>query len=134
VGNYGIPVGSTWVETSSRQAPKNPAAVPSVPLRLTSKPQPGQSDMVVRLAARELVPSPPQAKVIWRQPRFVADGKPPLLLRVYAPYGAAFKEEAAEVFTPVAAYVAALAGGAHAPTRSLGALARRQGLDPALLK
>src|SRR5205823_201063 len=57
VGNY---VQASWnaadsyVESLTRQVPVDPSAVSSVPLRVAVKPAPGQADVVLYLAARDV--------------------------------------------------------------------------------
>jgi mono/diheme cytochrome c family protein len=136
IGNYvreswGSPPGKGYTESLTRQVATDPPAVQSVPLRLTVKPAPGQSEVLVYLAARDM---PPGGSVVWHRPRFEAPGKPPLLLRDYAEFGPAFERDYASAFVGAAKYLAAVAEAANDPKMKLDELAVRDGLDAAFAK
>lgn len=136
VGNYvreswGSTAENGYAESLSRQAAIDPPALTSVPLRLAVKSAPGQSEVVVYLAANELRTGGP---VIWHRPRFEAAGKPALLLRDYADFGPAFERDYSSAFIGAAKYLAAVAEAANDPKTTLDELAKRNGLDGAFLK
>lgn len=131
VGNYVQPAGSGYAESLTRQVPVDPPAADSVPLRVAVKPAPGQSEVVVYLAAHEPGAGGP---VVWHRPRFEAPGKPPLLLRDYAAYGPAFEVDFPTAFANSTKYLAAVVELASAAESSPDDIAARRGLDAAFLK
>jgi hypothetical protein len=133
VGSYIRPAGTGYVENTSRQVATDPPATGSVPLRVTVKPTPGQADVVLYLAARELNPAG-GGPVVWRRPRFETAGKPPLLLRDYAEYGPALEADYPSAFAGSAKYLAAVVEAANDPKAPLDGLARKHGLDAAFLR
>jgi hypothetical protein len=133
VGSYIRPVGKGYVENTSRQVATDPPAVASVPLRVAVKPTPGQAEVVLSLAARELNPVG-GGRVVWHRPRFEGAGKPPLLLRDYADFGPAFEADYPSAFADSAKYLAAAAEAANDPEATPDGLAKKHGLDPAFLK
>jgi len=136
VGNYvreswGSPPGSGYAESETRQAPVDPAASYTAPLRVAVKPAPGQSEVVLYLAAKESTGAGP---VNWQRPRFEASGKPPLLLRDYPQFGLSFEWDYPSAFVGTAKYLAAVAEVASSPTATLDDLAGRNALNATLLK
>jgi hypothetical protein len=134
VGNY---VQASWnaasgyTESLTRQVPVDPPAADTVPLRVSVKPAPGQSEVVLYLAAREAGQA---GTVVWGRPRFEGPGKPTLLLRDYPDYGPAFEADHATAFAGTAKYLAAVVAVANDPKANVNDLAKRDGLDPAFLK
>jgi hypothetical protein len=122
---------NSYAESLTRQVAVDPPAVASVPLRLAVKPAPGQSEVVLYLAAREAGPAGP---VVWRRPRFEAPGKPPLLLRDYPQFGPAFEVDYPSVFVDSEKYLAAVIEAANDKKLTPEDLARKHGLDAAFLK
>ena len=136
VGNY---VQSTWgvnagghTESLTRQVAADPPPVESVPLRIAGKPAPGQSEVVLKLATRDLTPAG-GGHVVWHRPRFEAQGKPPLLLRDYAAFGPAFEIDYPSVFANSSGYLVAVAERAADPKATTEALAKKYGLDAVFL-
>ena len=89
----------------SHQVPVDPPVSESARLRLAVKPTPGQSEVVLYLAAQESGPGGP---VVWSRPRFEAPGKPPLLLSEYEKFGLRFEIDYPSVFANSAKYLAAV--------------------------
>jgi hypothetical protein len=133
VGSYIRPSGKGYVKNFSRQVTTDPPAAESVPLRVTVKPTPGQADVVLYLAARELNPAG-GGHVVWRRPRFEAASKPPLLLRDYAEYGPTFEADYPAAFAGSAKYLAAVAAATNDPMAPLEVLANKHRLDAAFLR
>jgi hypothetical protein len=133
VGSYVRPVGKTYVESTTRQVEANPAAAESVPLRVAVKPAPGQAEVELYLAARDLA-SERGGPVVWHRPRFEAAGKPPLLLRDYAVFGPTFEADYPSILASSAKYLAAVGDSARDRAITTDELARKHGLDAALLK
>ncbi|MBX9678009.1 MAG: DUF1592 domain-containing protein [Gemmataceae bacterium] len=135
VGNYiraswGAAPGTGYQESLTRQYAFDSPAVSSAPLRVAVKPAPGQSEVVLHLAAREFGKPGP---IVWHRPRFEGAGKPTLLLRDYADFGPSFEVDHRTAFIDAAKYLAAvsqLAGGKNSPD----AIAAEQGLDTAFLR
>jgi hypothetical protein len=128
-----VPVGSYRYGNTVRQLANDPAAVSSQSLKLTVKPAPGQSEVVLYLVARESSPDGKTSEAIWDRPRFEGVGKP-LLLRDYAEYGPAYEVDYPSVFADCAKYLAAAAEAARNRNVSCEALAVKHRLDAALLK
>jgi hypothetical protein len=134
VGNY---VQASWnaasgyTESLTRQMPVDPPAADTVPLRATVKPAPGQSEVVLHLAAREAGKA---GTVVWGRPRFEGPGKPALLLRDYSDYGPAFEVDHRTAFAGTSKYLAAVIAAANDAKLTADDLAKRHGLDPAFLK
>lgn len=133
VGSYTRPEGAGYVVNLTRQQPTNPPTAESVPVRLAVKPAPGQADVVLHLATRDLVPADGK-HVVWHRPRFEAPGKPTLLLRDYADFGPAFEVDYPSVFVGSARYLAAAIEAANDAEPAADGLAKKHGLDAALLK
>jgi hypothetical protein len=133
IGSYIRPEGKGYAASTSRQVAADPPAAESVPLRVSVKPAPGQTEVVLYLAARELSPAG-GGQVVWHRPRFEAAGKPPLLLRDWAQFGSAFEVDYPSVFAGSAKYLAAAAEAAYDRKVSLDDLAKKHGLDAAFLK
>jgi hypothetical protein len=113
-------IGSYAGNKTSQQEGATPEFVEAQTLKLQPKPAPGLGDVVVYLSTLEASGG---GDVVWRRPRFVQGKQPPLLLKDYASYGAAYEIDLRAVFADAAAYLAA-AAETKAP----------EGLDPALLK
>jgi len=134
VGNY---IQASWnspggyAESLTRQVPADPPAADTVPLRLAVKPAPGQSEVVVYLAADEAGAA---GRVVWHRPRFEAQGKPPLLLRDYADFGPAFEVDYPSAFAGAEKYLAAVVELANDPKATPEAVAGRHAVDAAFLK
>lgn len=134
VGNY---VQASWnaasgyTESLTRQVPVDPPAADTVPLRVSVKPAPGQTEVVVYLAAREAGQA---GTVVWGRPRFEGPAKPALLLRDYSNYGPAFEADHPTAFAGTAKYLAAVVAAANEPKANVDDLAKRHGLDAGLLK
>jgi hypothetical protein len=136
IGNY---IQASWnspdsyIESLTRQVPVDPPAAESAPLRLAVKPTPGQSEVTLFLAARDLSPAA-NGSVVWSRPRFEAAGKPPLLLKDYPQFGPAFEVDYPSVFANSAKYLAAVVELANDKKLTPEELARKHGLDAAFLK
>lgn len=128
------PVGSYRYGHTVRQVANNPAATSMQALRLAVKPTPGQSDVTLFLVNREVGTGANGKQVVWQRPRFEAAGKPPLLLRDFDTYGAAFEVEYPTVFANCAKYLGAVAEAAHDRKLNVKDLAKRHGLDAEFLK
>ncbi|MEI7688141.1 MAG: hypothetical protein WCL32_24315, partial [Planctomycetota bacterium] len=100
-------------------------------MRLAIKPTPGQSEVMIYLAARESGTAGP---IVWGRPRFEAKGKPTLLLRDYADFGTAYEVDLPSAFAATAKYLTAVAELAHAANASPDEVAGKHGLNAALLK
>ena len=136
VGNYiraawGTAPGMGYAESLTRQYPFDPPAADSVPIRLAVKPAPGQSEVLLFLAAHEMGSA---GSIVWHRPRFEAPGKPPLLLRDYADFGPSFERDYPSAFVGSAKYLAAVAEAASDSRATLDELAKRDALDAAFLK
>jgi hypothetical protein len=133
IGSYIRPEGAGYVENLTRQVPADPPAADSVPLRVTLKPAPGQRDVVLYLATRDLMPAG-GGHVVWQRPRFEAAGKPALLLRDYAAFGPSFEVDCRRAFVGSARYLAAVVEAANHPKTRPEELAAKYRLDAAFLR
>lgn len=102
IGSYSRP---------SRQEPKAPNVVQRQTLRLKYPPWPGQSDVTLFLAARDLIDK--NGDVLWERPRFEANGKPTLLLRDYATFGPRYEVDYASLFAGTTRYLSAAVDSAN---------------------
>ena len=134
VGNY---VQASWnspdgyMESLTRQVAVDPTAADSAALRLAVKPAPGQSEVVLYLAAQE---SGAGGSVVWQRPRFETPGKPALLLRDYADFGPAFEVDYPSAFATSAKYLAATIELANDKKLTPEEAAKKHALDAAFLK
>jgi mono/diheme cytochrome c family protein len=131
------PVGSYRYGNTIRMAANDPAASDTLPLRVPIKPGPGQSEVTLYLAARDLIPNGVDAKgvhAVWQRPRFESAGKPALLLRDYAQFGPAFEVDYPSVFANSSKYLAAVVEAANNRELSVEDLARKHALDAPFLK
>src|SRR5262249_51694649 len=117
-----------------RQLANDPPAADVQPLRLEVKPAPGQNEVVLRLAARDIVPDGQGGRVVWQRPRFEAAGKPAPLPRDYAQFGPAYEIDYPSVFSESARYLAAVAETATDGRLAAPDLAKKHGLDADFLK
>jgi mono/diheme cytochrome c family protein len=127
-------IGSYRYGATTRQVANDPAAGDSQPIKLALKPAPGQNEVVLYLATRELGEAGKGARVVWQRPRFEGKGKPPLLLRDYPQFGAAFEVDHAAVFADTTRYLAAAAALANDRKLSVEKIAGENKLDADLLK
>ncbi len=128
-----VPIGSYRYGNTVRQVANDPVGGESQPLKLAVKPAPGQSEVVLYLVTRDTPPGGKGSHVVWHRPRFEGAGKPPLLLRDYPQFGAAYEVDYSTVFTDTAKYLAAVAIAAHDRKVSAEELARKNGLDAVFL-
>ncbi len=134
IGNY---IQANWharggfIESLTRQVPVDPPPAASVPLRVPVKLTPGQTEVTIHLAARDLGKP---GSIVWHRPRFEGPGKPALLLRDYATFGPTFEADYPSAFVGSAKYLAAAVTLANDPKTSVETLARQQDLDTAFLR
>ena len=127
-------IGSYRYGNTVRQVANNPIASDSQPLKVAVKPAPGQKEVVLYLASRELTPAGKDGRVVWQRPRFEGPGKASLLLKDYPQFGGAYEVDPAAIFADAAKYLAATADFAHDQKQSVEELARKNKLDAAFLK
>jgi hypothetical protein len=134
VGSYVHSVGTGFAESTTRQIPNDPAPGVFQTVRLAFQPVPGQSDITLRLATRDLV-GIGSGSVVWQNPRLVAPGKPPLSLRDYGQFGRAFEIDYAALFADAARYLDATVEAVNSPDPASTAeqIATQRGLNGALL-
>jgi hypothetical protein len=129
-----VPVGSYRYGNTVRQVANDPPAAETLPLKLPVKPAPGQSDVVLYLATRDLSPGGKGRYAVWHRPRLEGGNKPPLLLRDYADFGPAYELDYPAVFADSAKYLAAAAEAAGDRQLTAERLAAKHGLDAAFLQ
>jgi hypothetical protein len=128
-----VKVGSYVNESTSRQEPNDSFVFNSQTLRFNIKPKPGQDEVVLYLAARDLL-SAPGGHVVWHRPRLEEKNKPPLLLRDYSQFGSQYELNFSAIFADTSSYLAAAMEAANDPKLALDDLARKHKLDAAFLK
>ncbi len=128
-----VRIGSYIDGNTSRQVANDPSTIESQPQRLSLKPKPGQSEVVLYLVARELSPTV-GGQVVWHRPRFEGSNKPPLLLRDYSQFGSTFEASFPAIFAETPKYLAAAVEVANDAKLSPDDLARKQNLDVSFLK
>ncbi|MGH7225616.1 MAG: DUF1592 domain-containing protein, partial [Gemmataceae bacterium] len=72
--------------------------------------------------------------IVWYRPRFEGGGKPPLLLRDYAKFGARFEVDQRAIFADTVKYLDAAIEAVNERARTPDELARRHSLNTALLR
>jgi hypothetical protein len=107
IGNYFRPLGSSYTENLSRQLANDPPVKDSSSFRLIAKPEAGQSQVILRLLARDLVAGQ-TGEVLWQNLQFEEPGKEPLKLSEYAKYGHRYEIELSSVFRNASDYLAAV--------------------------
>ncbi len=130
--NY-VLIGSYRDHNTVRQLPNNPAIAETQLLKLNVKPEPGKSEVVLYLSTRDLLSAGTGGHAVWRRPRFEGGGKPTLLLRDYAQFGAQYEVDYAAVFADTTKYLAAVVVAANDRKLSVDDLAKTHGLDAAML-
>lgn len=130
-GSWGAPDGSSYIESLTRQVPVDPQALATVPLRVAVRPDPGQAEVTIYLASKEVGSG---GGISWNRPRFEAPGKSTLLLKDYASFGPVFEIDYPSAFANSAKYLAACVELANEPKTSPDEVAKRDGLDAAFLK
>lgn len=118
-------------ESLTRQVALDPAAVETLAIKLPVKPAPGQSEVVLYLAANEVAGTGP---IRWQRPRFEGPGRPTLLLRDYADFGPTFEVDYPSAFANAQKYLAAAVELAQDPKVTAEDVAKRHDLEPAFLK
>ncbi len=119
------------IDSLTRQVAVDPPAAESAPLRLAVKPAPGQSEVMLYLAAHEAGAG---GGVVWSRPRFEGAGKPTLLLKDYPQFGAAFEVDYPSVVANSARYLAAVIEAANDKKVTPEDLAKKHDIDAAFLK
>ena len=102
-----VPIGSYRDGNTVRHVANDPAVTESQTLKFSLKPVPGQGEVVLHLAARDIGGASTGGQVVWQRPRFEMPGKPPLLLRDYAQFGPPYEIDFPAVFAATPAYLAA---------------------------
>lgn len=129
-----VVIGSYRYGNSVRQVPVDPAVVESQPVRLNVKPEPGQSDVVLYLVARDLSGGDAKGTALWQLPRFEGGQPTPLLLRDYAEFGPKYEADYQALFSNSAKYLAAAVEAANDRSLTPDELAKKHGLATPLLK
>ncbi|HEV3116590.1 MAG TPA: DUF1587 domain-containing protein, partial [Gemmataceae bacterium] len=129
-----VPIGSYRYGNVIRQLPNDPPVVEKQTLRLKLRPAPGQNDVVLHLAVRDLSSDRADGHVLWERPRFEGGKGAPLLLRDYAQYGAQFEIDYRAIFADSAQCLMAAVEAVDKNKRPPESIARQHGLDPALFK
>ncbi len=129
-----VPIGSYRYGNTLRQLPNDPAALETQPLKLSVKPAPGQSEVVLYLVARELPARAEVGFVVWQRPRFEGGNKPALLLRDYPDFGSRYEVDYPAVFADTSKYLAAALAAADDSKLTVEDLAKKHALDAAFLK
>jgi hypothetical protein len=124
-----VNIGSYRDGHTARQIPQPPTIHESASLKVALQPEPGQSEVVLYLAARDLLAPPGAGHVIWQRPRFETVDGDPLLLRDYPEFGPGYEIDYAGLFASTAEYLAAVVEAANNPQLTTEDLAEKHGLD-----
>jgi hypothetical protein len=134
VGSYVDKVSTNPRDSNTRQVANDPSARDVVPIRLALKPAPGQSEVVLSLAVRDVVSPDSQGEIIWQRPRFEAKNKPALLLRDYRNFGPVYEIDYPTLFRDAAKYLNAVAEAAHDRKLAVADLVKKHELDAVRLR
>jgi hypothetical protein len=129
-----VPIGSYRYGNTVRQVSNDPAWAESLAVNLSVQPAPGQSDVVLYLTARNLLPGRSDGTALWRRPRLEKPGQTPLLLRDYATFGPAAEFDYPAVFGDTTKYLAAALDGVAHSDLSVSELAAKHQIEAAFLK
>jgi hypothetical protein len=129
-----VRIGSYRDRNTERQVANDPAAAEMHALKLNLKPAPGQSEVVLYLSAREIVPTDKGGYVVWQRPRLEGVNKATLLLRDYSQYGQQFEFDYPAAFAGTSKYLATAMEAANDRKQSVDDLAKKHDLDAAFLK
>jgi len=129
-----VPIGSYRDGNTIRYVANDPAVTESQTLKISLKPIPGQGDVVLHLAARDIAGAGTGGQVVWYRPRFEMPNKPPLLLRDYTQFGPQYEVDFPTVFAETTRYLAAAMEAAGDRQLAADDLAKKHDLDAALLK
>ncbi|WP_439623558.1 DUF1592 domain-containing protein [Gemmata sp.] len=130
---FGTAGAKGYSESTARHVATDPRAADSVPLKVGVTPAPGQAEVVLHLAARDLTGAK-AGQAVWVRPRLEGPGKPALLLKDYATYGPAFEVDLKTAFANSARYLAAAIELANNKKLTPEDAAKTHGLDAAFLK
>jgi hypothetical protein len=134
VGSYVDKVSTNPRDSDTRQAANDPTMKDVVPIRFALKPAPGQSEVVLTLAARDVTSPNSQGETVWQRPRFEAKNKPAMLLRDYRVFGPAYEIDYPALFHDAAKYLAEVAESARDRKISVDVLAKKHALDAVRLR
>ena len=129
-----VQIGSYRYGNTHRQLANDPASAGAQTVRAAIKPAPGQSEVVLYLAAHERSATGKPGLAVWNRPRFEGAGKAPLLLKDYVTYGPAYELDYPTLFTDAAKYLHAASEHARNRQRSPETLAKESGIHAAYLK
>jgi hypothetical protein len=129
-----VPIGSYRYGNTVRQLANDPVAAETQELKLTVKPSPGQSEVVLYLVVRDSSAGAARGRAVWYRPRFECAGKPPLLLRDYSRFGPAYEVDYPSLFADSSRYLSAAVEAANERSLSVLDIAQKHGLDAAFLK
>jgi len=128
-----VKIGS-YVDGNTARQVANDSVAEMQTLKLSLKPPPGQNEVVLYLASREIPSAGSGGHVVWHRPRFEEGKKPALLLRDYAQYGLTYEVDYSSLFADTSKYLAVAVEAANDHKRSVDDLANKHGLDTALAK
>src|SRR5262249_9093228 len=111
-----------------------PSFVPSQTVRLKPTLPAGQNEVVLYLVAREISPGKDGTQVIWHRPRFEGNKQVPFLLRDVAAFPRPFEIDTRAALGDTAKQLAAAAEAAKDKSQSVDALAKKHGVELAMLK
>ncbi len=129
-----VPIGSYRYGNSVRAVAKEPDVSEIQSIKVSLKPAPGQSQVVLYLVARELRAAASKGHVVWHAPRFEGNKLPTLALRDYQEFGPQFEIDYSKLFAHTEAYLSASVEAANNSKLSLNDLAAKRRLDEAWLK
>ena len=128
-----VKIGSYANGYTARQVANDAVAAETQPLKVNVKPAPGQNEVVLYLSAREYPSAGKGGHVVWHRPRFEGNKQPALLLRDYPQFAPQYEVDYPALFADTAKYLGAVVESTDDRKLSADDLAKKHGLDAALL-
>jgi hypothetical protein len=128
-----VPIGSYRYGNVTRQVANDPVATEQQTLRVKFQPAPGQSEVVLYLAANA-VDGSQEGEALWQMPRFEGANQPPLLLSDYASFGPKYEIDFTATFRDTARYLAAVVAATQDREAKIADVAKKNSLDAELLR
>jgi len=117
-----------------RAVAKEPAVSDRHAITIKLEPEPGQSNVILYLVARQVSGTESNGHVVWHKPRFEGKDLPTLALRDYHQFGPRFEIDYSKLFAGTERYLSAAVEAANTPPASVKDLSAKYQLDEELLK
>ena len=117
-----------------RAVAKDPAVTDRHAITVKFDPEPGQSDVILYLIARNVSGTESNGHVVWHKPRFEGKDLPTLALRDYQQFGPRFEIDYSKLFAGTQRYLSAAVEAANTPEPPVKDLVGKYQLNEELLK